>query len=150
MAIIAHFHYFLKELDEQQLHFVLILVWKLVVAQDGLSFNERKEAHGCFRLKHCMMAIGRAEISKEMRRPFTPAGMTLGLAALCRIRAGSPHFLWLRKRGTLHKIGTIKHKCSSSCWNLWCQVNADSWDIQKCVMLGVLSSLAGVLARGVV
>lgn len=41
-------------------------------------------------------------------------------------------------------------KCSSSCWNLWGPVNAGSWEIQKCVMLGVLSSLAEVLARGIV
>lgn len=41
-------------------------------------------------------------------------------------------------------------ECPSSCWDLWCPVNADSWGTQICVMLGVLGSLSQVLARGIV
>lgn len=52
--------------------------------------------------------------------------------------------------GTLHKTGTTKYEMFLSCWNLWCPVNADNWEIQKCAMLGVLISLPQVLAKGVV
>lgn len=46
--------------------------------------------------------ICRTKVSKEIRRPFTSVGMTLGLAALCRTCAESPGFL-KDGGGTLHK-----------------------------------------------
>lgn len=66
----------------------------------------------------------------------------------CVGHAESSAFL---KTGTLYtRLGLSNVKCSSSCQNLWCPVNADSWEIQKCAMLGVLSSLSPVLAKGIV
>lgn len=93
------------------------------------------------------MVTCRAEVSKEMRRPFTSAGMNLGLAP-CVGNAESSGFL--KDRALYTRLGLSNMKCSSSCWNLWCPVTADSWEAQKCAMLAVLSSLSQVLARGIV
>lgn len=97
------------------------------------------------------MAVCRAEVSKVRRRdvfiPFTSSGMNLGLTP-CVGHAESSAFP--KDRALYTGLRLSNRKCSSACWNLWCPVNADSWELQKRAMLGVLRSLSQVLAEGIV